>query len=352
MRRKWILLLGAFLFLAISGGVVWVWLRERQAAKNAQQVQSTPQGPTPGSEVSFSGTISGKHIVEVPASIDGILEQFHTEIGQEVTEGQLLAVIRSTQLESERDRAKMELENAQTRVTSLESNIIQARLEASRAAAEATRARLELDRLQRQYDRQRLLLKEGATPRLVYEKIEKEYLAAKAEYESARDISANADQRVSSLSRQLEAAKRTLEEKTDDLETATAALAAGEVHSPVDGIVVARRGEPGAEVTRDWKDFIQIATDLGDLRVTIEPEPPVLARLQIGQPALIFITEAGNEPLSGTVTEIKDTKVIIDFRSPTPDVKPGMTAQVRLKILPQNASLGSAAEAAAQRNEK
>ena len=246
----------------------------------------------------------------------------------------------------------MELENAQTRVTSLESNIIQARLEASRAAAEATRARLELDRLQRQYDRQRLLLKEGATPRLVYEKIEKEYLAAKAEYESARDISANADQRVSSLSRQLEAAKRTLEEKTDDLETATAALAAGEVHSPVDGIVVARRGEPGAEVTRDWKDFIQIATDLGDLRVTIEPEPPVLARLQIGQPALIFITEAGNEPLSGTVTEIKDTKVIIDFRSPTPDVKPGMTAQVRLKILPQNASLGSAAEAAAQRNEK
>jgi multidrug resistance efflux pump len=329
---RWLIAIGIFVLLAIAGGAIAVWYRDHAAARQQTQKPASPAPLPPGAEVTLSGTISARHVVEVPASIDGTLEQFHADVGQEVFEGQLLANIKNTALESARDQAQLELETVRNRITNLESSIISARLEASRAAADATRARSEFDRIQRLYERQRILLKEGATPRLVFEKVEKEYLAIKSEYESARELSQHADERVSILTRQLENLKKVLQDKEDDLEGAVLALAATEVHSPVDGVVVARRGEPGVEVTRDWKDLFQIATDLGDLRVTLEPEPPILSRIQVAQPVLVFPAEAGTEPLNGVVAEISDSKVVIDFRSPSPDIRPGMTAKVRLKL--------------------
>lgn len=331
-RGKWLVALGILILLAIAAGVLAVWYRDQAARRPAAQVTPAQTELPPGAEVTLKGAIAARHVIEVPASIDGILEQFHAEVGQEVFEGQLLAHIRNTKLESARDLAQMELETVRNRITNLESSIIAARLEASRAAADASRARSEFDRLQRLYDRQRLLLKEGATPRQVYEKVEKEYLAARAEYESAREVSQHADDRVSSLNRQLENLKKIRQDKEDDLESATEALAATDVHSPVDGVVVSRRGEPGVEVTRDWTDLFVIATDLGDLRVILEPEPPLLARIQVAQPVLILVSEAGEAPIAGVVAEIRDTQVMVDFRSPTTDIKPGMTAQVRLRL--------------------
>jgi multidrug resistance efflux pump len=140
------------------------------------------------------------------------------------------------------------------------------------------------------------------------------------------------DDRVRSLLSEAERLRKQLNDKEAELEQTKSDLAATEVHSPVDGIIIARKGEQGKEVDRNTKDLFVIATELSDMQVTVEPEPPLLARLAAGQPAIVILSEANNEPLPAQLSEIKGTQVIIDFKSPTTEIKPGLTAQVRLKI--------------------
>ncbi len=217
-------------------------------------------------------------------------------------------------------------------MNNLDGALIAARLEASRAEADAARARAEFERARKLFERQQMLYREGATPRLVFEKTQKESDNAQAEHTSLVEAARVSGDRVSRLAKDLEGARSALAEREQELEDAKEALLATEVHSPVDGIVVARRGAPGEEINRSVEDLFQIAVDLGALEVALEPEPPVLARLRPGQPALVFVAEAAAQGLPGAVKQVNDGVAVVEFTSPDPAVKPGLTAQARITI--------------------
>lgn len=325
MRRIWLWAAAALVLAAVAGG--WAaWHRKANAPK--------PQAaaPTAPSEVSLSGKVEAQHVITVEATQSGVVEAMLVEVGQEVFEGQLLAQIKNGGLETQRQAAENDAERAQARVNQLESAIIAARLEASRAQADATRARGELDRLQRTYQRQQLLYREGATPRLTFEKAEREYQTAKAEADSIEQVAKNAEDRVATLTKDAETARQRLAERNEDLEAAKAQVAAGQVHSPVTGILVGRRAEAGAEVDPSMKDFLQIATDLTLLQITVEPPAPVLPRLRAGLPALVFLAEVPNGGLPGVVRAVKERQVVVEFNNPSPAVKPGLMAQVQIRL--------------------
>ena len=112
----------------------------------------------------------------------------------------------------------------------------------------------------------------------------------------------------------------------------TEQLAAGEVHSPVGGIVVSRHGELGGQVDPTFKDLFQIATDLSMLEISAEAGAPVMARLKPGQNAIIRVAEMPGEGIIGKVARLEQGKVIIEFGNPSPQIKPGLTAQVTIKL--------------------
>ena len=66
--------------------------------------------------------------------------------------------------------------------------------------------------------------------------------------------------------------------------------------------------------------------------VAVEPEPPVLQRLEPGMPAVVIMAEANNDALPGQISAIKGTQVLVEFNSPSLAIKPGLTAQVRVRI--------------------
>jgi HlyD family secretion protein len=319
----------AALLAAAAGGGVW-WMK--RGATQRKQSPAPVQALRPD-ELSFTGKIQAENTLSLPAPIEGSIEEFLVDAGEEVYEGQLLARLKNTILESARDSAAGELERAQTRVQRTEAGVVQARLEASRARAEASRARGESDRLEKLYLRQQLLHKEGATPRLTFEKAQKEYETAHAESANLEELATQTDERVTTLNKDLDTARRLLEEKTLELDLAKADLAATEVHSPVDGLVIARRGEVGQEISREMKDMFQIATDLSLLIVTFDAGPQLAVFLRPGQPAAVQVVEAGSETMPGEVKDVNDTNVVVEFRSPNPAVKPGLNAQVRIKIV-------------------
>jgi preprotein translocase subunit YajC len=49
-------------------------------------------------------------------------------------------------------------------------------------------------------------------------------------------------------------------------------------------------------------------------------------------PALVLVLDLDSSGLPGTVKEIKDNQVIVEFASGIPAIKPGMVADVRLKF--------------------
>ena len=331
MRGKWFVLVASVVLLALVGAGVTILLRAR-ALKTQAAAPVAQKPPAPVGDINLIGKIRPQQVVGVMAPVEGILGAFFAEVGQEVFEGQLLARVTNGGLETDQQSAQRDLENAQRRVNELESKvIITARLEASRAKADAIRSRGEYDRLDKAYQRQTMLYNEGATPKLVYEKAGRDFETAQAEFRNREQVTEAAEARVTEITRNLDAEKRSLAEKTNELDGAKARTGGTEVVAPAPGLIVERNGEVGQPIGSD-KDLFQIATQLSLLEVVLDPDPPTFLRIQAGQPALVVLPDQGGEGITGSVKGIQGNQAVVAFTSPNPAIRPGMMAQVRIKV--------------------
>lgn len=331
MRGKWLLFSGTVILLAIAAGALSVLKKPAPVA--AKKAEEKPAGPQLGDELAFNGKIQAAHIVAVRAPVDGLLDSWDVDAGQDVVQGQPLGRVKNTALESALERAQMELDRAQSKVTGIEGSILAARLEAARAEGDASRTRTELDILERQYLREQNQFKEGAIARLKFEKTEQAYNKAKAEAATSAGVAATTADRVNKLEKDLELAKKTLEDSTGVLEDAKSDLEAAVVIAPADGTVIALKVQPGEEVNRSMMDLVQLAVDPAILDVVVQPEPAALKMLAAGQPALVLVPEVLAEGLVGQVKSVNETEAIVEFTSPNPAIKHGMQAGVRIKLV-------------------
>ncbi|MDQ6664407.1 MAG: hypothetical protein M3Z23_08435 [Acidobacteriota bacterium] len=281
----------------------------------------------------FPGKIRAQHSIPVRATVNGEVGSFLVDAGQDVYEGQLLARIVNPGLETGRETAAKEAETAQGKINSLDSAIIAARLESSRAATDATRAKDEAERTGKIYRRQAILQAEGATPRLVYEKSKREFASAQGDFESLDTLARQAADRVANLTQELQSAKRVLDDKNQQLEETQANLAAADVHSPVAGIVVARRGEVGKMLgPEDASELFRIAVDLSLLQAVFPADPATLAKIPSGEQASVAIPDLQVDAIPAAIKEVKGGEAIAEFVSPNANIRPGMNCSVAVML--------------------
>jgi multidrug resistance efflux pump len=329
-RGKWIPVAIACLLVIVAIGVV------------AWRGQHHPVAPPPAAaaaaiaaarnEVTLQGKITPRHVTGVGAPVPGFIEAFLVEAGQDVYEGQVLARVGAQGLESAREAAQAALDRAQEQVTKGEAAVNAARLELSRAEADAARSRLALDRAERLRDRQQTLFREGATPRLVYEKALQEYEAAQRDYAPIDATVRTGREQVQGTLTDLDASRKIVAGAMQQLEEARENLAAAEMHSPVDGYVVSRKGEVGENAAQLGDQMFQIATDLFALEVAVDLKPELLKRIVPGQPALVLVLDLQSVAMQGVVREVKNNQAIVEFDSALSAIKPGMQADVRFKL--------------------
>ncbi len=175
MRSKWPALAATVLVLcAAAGGGFWYYRAQAAAkAKAAVPPPAAPQQIT--GEISLSGTVGAREVVEVASPVEGKVYAFRAEVGDEVYEGQLLAELTNETLSLAQQSAAEQVERTQDRFNELEASVAAARLETSRATADFLRVKGEFERASRNYTRQKMLYAEGATPRQQYEKAEAEF---------------------------------------------------------------------------------------------------------------------------------------------------------------------------------
>jgi multidrug resistance efflux pump len=328
MRAKW-WIASVIAVLVIGAGLA---LRRKPAPVAAPR-QSVVTAPVTG-DVTVQGKIRPQHVVGVSAGVPGFIEAMLVDPGQEVFEGQVLARIGAQSLESNRENAANALDRAQEQVTNAESALASARLESSRADADGTRSRLNLERAEKAYNRQQSLFREGATPRLTYEKATAEFEAAKKDFDIMDAAVRSGRDHVQATQKDVDNARKLAAGQRAVLEEAQNNMAASEVHSPVDGYVVAREGEVGKNAEEVGDRLYTVASDLFALEVVLEPKDELLKRIIPGMPATVNVLDLDGASFQGTVKEIKDKEhqAIIEFGSANPGVKPGMIADVRFKF--------------------
>ncbi len=325
MTGKWLAVAGTALLAGVLAGAVSLWWQRRAGT---ERPESAAAGPPQVSELRLEGVVGSRNVVTIPPPIPGILEMVTVDVGSEVYQGMLLAQIHNSEVEADLQAAREELRDAEDEVSSLERSRAAARLEASRADAELARARSALEEARKAAERQALLYREGATPRRVYQQAQKDLEARRKEYDAAMVLAKDAAGDVETIDRKLEAARRRVEQIRTEMEAIQQDLEACQVLSPVDGIVTGMAARQGEEVSAGMEALFQIAVDLSRLIVTLHPTPDQMRLLTPGQRALVYVAEMGGEALEGQVTEMSVGRAVVEFANPSPDVRPGLTAQV------------------------
>src|SRR5215471_11681097 len=272
MRLKWLWIPAAVVVLIGIVGLLAIRKRRLEASAT-RPVQAAVIERQP--ELSLSGVIRPRNVRSVGASVSGNIEAFMVNAGDEVFEGQTLARVGTAGLESDREAAAGSVQLAEQQVSQTEAAVNSARMESSRADADAQRARMALDRADKVYSRQQTLHAAGATPRIVYEKAQQDYETTRAEYEAMQKAAQASGEILKSANDRLESSKKLLEDKSRQLELAQGAYQAGEIRSPVDGLVVSRKGEIGAPAQEAGNELFTIATDIYALEVALEPAADV-----------------------------------------------------------------------------
>ncbi len=327
MRGPTIIVAGVVAAALVAGGAFF-------ALRRSTKTRAPEAAPAPqqlAGEIVLPARLRAQQVVGVPAPVQGVVDTLLADTGDQVYEGQLLGRIRNTEIETEQQAAAAALERFETKRNQLESELIVARADASQARSDAARADAELARAERAWQRQQLLFREGATPRLVYEKAGKEYETAKRDRDTADEVARGAEERAAAAAKSVDAVKLSVDEHTATLERAREAATRSEIHSPATGVVVERTRQTGDEVTPDVQDLFVIATDIAALEAVLEPPAPALSRIRVGQEALISVAEAP-DAISARVSEVQGGQVLIRFASPTAALRPGGTAQVRIRL--------------------
>jgi multidrug efflux pump subunit AcrA (membrane-fusion protein) len=313
---------------AVAGGG-WFLYQQYEQRQRAEVEASRPKPAPDLVAVTYTGKIRAQKTVLIPAPVDGTLESIEAIDGEEVYEGQLLGRIQNTSIEAHKQKSEEDLDRAKGKVADVESQLLSARLESGRASADLARTRSEYEILARSFERQQKLFREGAAARKTFEKSEADFRKLAADLKDAEETQKRAEARVSAVQANVEEARAKLKELTEDVEDAEAERLTGEVKAPVAGLLIGHRKSAGEEVTRDIEDLFEIATDLTAMEIVAEIPAELAKKLKAGGGVLVQIAEAGPAPLNGTIREVSETTAIIEFVSPSPAIKPGMTGQVR-----------------------
>jgi RND family efflux transporter MFP subunit len=151
--------------------------------------------------------------------------------------------------------------------------------------------------------------------------------------------------------RQVELAKIGIDSSRVQLQSAQDQLAYTKITAPIDGVVIVRSVEPGEVVTAGVTATVNGAAQLtiaqmDRLLLEIDLNQVDVAKVQLQQGASILLDAYPGVEVPGTVTQIAASghtdatrgidvftvKVEVDPSKATVNIKPGMTAEVRIRI--------------------
>jgi RND family efflux transporter MFP subunit len=254
---------------------------------------TTPHRAAVSRTLTLPGSVEAFEKARLYAKVAGYLEQIHVDIGDQVKQGQVLAVL---------DIPEMTMEYAQ-------------------AEAESTEAKARHAKVQADYELQKVIHERSKTLRERAAITQQDLDEAKAKYEVAAAGVKLAQARIDNTQAHLSKLKTLLEY--------------AKIKAPFDGIVTERFVDPGALIQAATTASVNISPvvtvqRVATVRVFVDvPEPDVPA-VDRGDPATLVLSALPQKKFEGVVTRFasaldpstRTMKVEVDFPNPEGLLRP------------------------------
>lgn len=271
--------------------------------KKKEQVQFNTAEVAPANivnTVTATGTIEPVTSVTVGTQVSGIVSKLYVDYNSVVKKGQVIAELDKSNLISELNSAKANLEQAKASLASAESSL-------SYQAAN--------------FRRNKTLYQKGLISGNDYESARLSYQTAMASVSSARD--------------QVSAAREQVKKAQTNLGYAT-------ITSPIDGIVLSKSVEEGQTVAASFSTptLFTIAKDLTNMQVVADVDEADIGDVRVGERVTFTVDAYPDNTFSGTVKQVRQEatttnnvvtySVVISTPNADLKLKPGLTATVTI----------------------
>jgi len=261
----------AVLALAVVAGGGWfAWTKwSASRAKTVEYVFATVQRTNFEDLVSATGALQPRDYVDVGAQVSGQLKKLHVEVGNDVTEGQLLAEIDAEQSA--------------------------ARVDASRASLRAQQAQLvqnqvNLQKAERDLQRLRNLLKEDAT---------------------TLELVQNAETTVETTRAQITTQKAQIEQTQASMRVEESNLKYTKIYAPMAGTVVSITAKQGQTLnTNQAAPTILRVADQSTMTVQTQVSEADVSKLRVGMPAYFTTLGSPGRRWYGKLRKIEPTPTV------------------------------------------
>ncbi|MDN5362511.1 MAG: HlyD family secretion protein [Moorella sp. (in: firmicutes)] len=311
------LILALFLVTVLAAGCGQKPPGQAESQKVPVEVAKVTRG-TITQPARVTGTVQAGTTINVTAALPGKLKAVLVNVGDRVSQGQVIAQLDDSDAAARLAQARASVEQAGTAPAQAEAGIKQAEARVKQAEAQAGLDAANLQRIQTLYD-------QGA--------------ASQQQLDAARTAAAASKENLAAAQGALEAARASLASSQAQIATAEAAVRQAQValdncyiKAPVDGVVAARLLEPGETA----QGAVVTLVTTGDLQVEINVTEEDINYLQVGKKVSVEVPAAGNKALEGSVassspaadksTRLYSVKVAIPDAQA--EVKPGMAATV------------------------
>jgi HlyD family secretion protein len=308
MRSRWALGVGTVVVILIGTGWWAVsWLGKPKPLP-PEKIVRVERGDIARSVVAV-GRIEPLSKVEVKSKANGIIQSLAVDVGDPVTEGQILAELDKEYLEAE-------VREARARKDAEEANLQIAIAAEAKARIEVANPELEFAR--RDYERVRALFAEKVTSQQALDDVEKNHKVSvnrqqllEAAVRSATAVVTQAHARVAAAQAALERAEEGLRHTT--------------IRSPIKGIVLTREREVGDAASSilnlgSAATLIMTLGDVSSVYVEGQVDEADVGKIRVGLPVRTTVESFPGETFAGTVTRIapmgkeKDNVTTFDVR--------------------------------------
>ncbi|HVE59263.1 MAG TPA: efflux RND transporter periplasmic adaptor subunit [Pyrinomonadaceae bacterium] len=306
-RRKFFVILGVVLLVFVLIGLYFYLERNRSASETPAETKeetvvsvkvATAEKQTIAQEFTAIGTVAPAEQSTVAASISAQIKQMRLLKNQFVKQGEVLAVLASQDLQSQRNEAKAALDEAKLNLETLQKVTIpqtraQTEKDLSDAKANADNARTTYERRKDLYEKGGLSLKELEASKLALQNAEN----------ALRLAQANSKLNASAVNPNARAiAENKIRQAQERINTIDAQANLAEIRAPISGVVTDQfqyEGEFAAQGAR-----LLTISAIGAVIVKANFSDTVVANLQTGDAVTIFLPSAPDERMAGKVTQI------------------------------------------------
>ena len=310
--KRWLIRGLVLLLLAGSiGGGAWLWARREQAGKTTFITQDAMQDRLVVT-VSATGNLQPTNQVDLGSELSGTIAKVLVEENDHVKRDQVLAQLDLSKLEDQVTKSRAAVESAEAAV--------------QQAVATAAEARANLGRLRHVSE-----LSGGKVPSHT------EMATAEATLQRAEANEASARASV----RQAEA----------QLQSDVTNIAKATIRSPINGIVLARKVEPGQTVAASLQApvLFTIAEDLTQMELQVDVDEADVGQVKPGQRAYFTVDAWPGRQYPASIAQVgygaqsKDGvvsyKTLLNVTNSDLSLRPGMTATAEITTAVQENAL-------------